>query len=52
MNINNIIQHLNEINNSLGEIYTNGDNSILLVRCRYQIASLIDELKNNEDKKE
>ena len=60
------IKLLTQINNSLGEIFTNGENSIILVQCRYQLASIIEELsvekheiifdkinnKDIEDKKE
>lgn len=60
MDKNKIIQQLNEIDNALSSIFTNGDNSIILVKCRFQLTSIINELSvetreikiNNEDKKE
>ena len=54
-----IINELNEINNILGEIYTKGRDSFLLVQCRqrlFNVIERIDEPKkmeiNFEDKKE
>lgn len=43
MEINNIIQTLSHINDTLGEIYTKGDDSILLVRCRQLLYNIINE---------
>lgn len=59
----NQFNQLIEINNTLGEIYTKGKDSILLVQCRqalYDITndihalshSQINIVDNNEDKKE
>lgn len=54
-----IVNELNEINNILGEIYTKGRDSFLLVQCRqrlFNVIERIDEPKkmeiNFEDKKE
>ena len=63
MQINNQqLEQLILIFNSLGEIYTKGDDSILLVQCRQTLQKIITDihasepieikLSQNEDKKE
>lgn len=41
---------LNQINDALGNIYTKGEESIILVKCRITLSSIIDSIYENNPK--
>lgn len=41
---------LNQINNALGNIYTKGEESVILVKCRITLSSIIDSIYEENPK--
>lgn len=46
-----LASQLEDVNEALGEIYTKGNDSILLVKCRQFLYGIVEKIRN-EDKKE
>ena len=48
-----LASQLEDVNEALGEIYTKGNDSVILVKCRQFLYGITEKLrKNDEDKKE
>lgn len=53
MNNQQLASQLEDVNEALGEIYTKGNDSVLLVKCRQFLYGIIEKIREqNEDKKE
>lgn len=51
MNNQQLAAQLEDINEALGEIYTKGNDSVLLVKCRQFLYGIIEKIRD-QDKKE
>lgn len=45
-----LASQLEDVNEALGEIYTKGNDSVLLVKCRQFLYGIVEKIRNEDEK--